>query len=208
MDSHGCRLNANHNPNPYADLLGPDLDFQVSDYLLLQEEEEEDLSPQEMAFSPNASVMASGSGDSTSSVTNIWRSEHGEKKSKAAADHGAGSSSPPSSTMRVAFKTKSELEIMDDGFKWRKYGKKMVKNSPNPRNYYKCSAGGCNVKKRVERDREDPSYVITTYEGMHNHESPSTVYYNNTSVPFSLGYPPSTLQPSSSSSSHSYTSPS
>jgi len=34
---------------------------------------------------------------------------------------------------RVAFKTKSEIEIMDDGFKWRKYGKKMVKNSPNPR---------------------------------------------------------------------------
>lgn len=34
---------------------------------------------------------------------------------------------------RVAFKTKTEVEILDDGFKWRKYGKKMVKNSPNPR---------------------------------------------------------------------------
>lgn len=34
---------------------------------------------------------------------------------------------------RFAFKTKSEVEILDDGFKWRKYGKKMVKNSPNPR---------------------------------------------------------------------------
>lgn len=34
---------------------------------------------------------------------------------------------------RVAFRTKSELEIMDDGFKWRKYGKKSVKNSPYPR---------------------------------------------------------------------------
>uniref|UniRef100_A0A803PQ04 WRKY domain-containing protein n=1 Tax=Cannabis sativa TaxID=3483 RepID=A0A803PQ04_CANSA len=34
---------------------------------------------------------------------------------------------------RVAFKIKSEIEILDDGFKWRKYGKKMVKNSPNPR---------------------------------------------------------------------------
>jgi hypothetical protein len=34
---------------------------------------------------------------------------------------------------KVAFKTKSEVEILDDGFKWRKYGKKMVKNSPNPR---------------------------------------------------------------------------
>uniref|UniRef100_A0A7N0VDB0 WRKY domain-containing protein n=2 Tax=Kalanchoe fedtschenkoi TaxID=63787 RepID=A0A7N0VDB0_KALFE len=74
---------------------------------------------------------------------------------------------------KVAFKTKSEIEILDDGFKWRKYGKKMVKNSPNPRNYYKCSVEECPVKKRVERDREDPRYVITTYEGVHNHMSPS-----------------------------------
>lgn len=75
---------------------------------------------------------------------------------------------------RVAFKTMSEVEILDDGFKWRKYGKKMVKNSPNPRNYYRCAVEGCAVKKRVERDREDPRYVITTYEGVHNHQGPST----------------------------------
>ncbi|KAL5189883.1 putative WRKY transcription factor 50 [Glycine soja] len=72
---------------------------------------------------------------------------------------------------RVAFKTKSEVEILDDGFKWRKYGKKMVKNSPNPRNYYRCSVDGCQVKKRVERDKDDPRYVITTYEGIHNHQN-------------------------------------
>ncbi|KAI3496383.1 hypothetical protein L1887_38744 [Cichorium endivia] len=74
---------------------------------------------------------------------------------------------------KVAFKTKSQVEILDDGFKWRKYGKKMVKNSPNPRNYYRCSVGGCSVKKRVERDVEDARYVITTYEGIHNHLRPS-----------------------------------
>ncbi|GFY96742.1 WRKY DNA-binding protein 50 [Actinidia rufa] len=74
---------------------------------------------------------------------------------------------------KVAFKTKSEVEILEDGFKWRKYGKKMVKNSPNPRNYYRCSVEGCPVKKRVERDREDPRYVITTYEGVHTHQGPS-----------------------------------
>ncbi|CAH2044462.1 unnamed protein product [Thlaspi arvense] len=72
---------------------------------------------------------------------------------------------------RVAFKTRSEVEVLDDGFKWRKYGKKMVKNSPNPRNYYKCSVDGCPVKKRIERDRDDSSFVITTYEGSHNHSS-------------------------------------
>lgn len=50
------------------------------------------------------------------------------------------------------------------------------------RNYYKCSTGGCQVKKRVERDREDSSYVLTTYEGVHTHESPCIAYdynYNN-----------------------------
>ncbi|KAJ4828090.1 putative WRKY transcription factor 51, partial [Turnera subulata] len=85
-------------------------------------------------------------------IVMMLKCKSGGKKNKLEAGH------------RVAFRTKSELEIMDDGFKWRKYGKKSVKNSPNPRNYYKCSIGGCNVKKRVERDREDSRYVITTYE--------------------------------------------
>ncbi|XP_062180266.1 probable WRKY transcription factor 50 [Phragmites australis] len=82
-------------------------------------------------------------------------------------------------TERIAFRTRSEIEILDDGYKWRKYGKKSVKNSPNPRNYYRCSTEGCNVKKRVEREKDDPSYVVTTYEGTHNHVSPSTVYYTS-----------------------------
>ncbi|KAH0899980.1 hypothetical protein HID58_049548 [Brassica napus] len=38
-------------------------------------------------------------------------------------------------------------------------------------NYYKCAADACPVKKRVERDKDDPSFVITTYEGSHNHSS-------------------------------------
>jgi len=25
------------------------------------------------------------------------------------------------------------VDVLDDGYRWRKYGKKMVKNSPNPR---------------------------------------------------------------------------
>ncbi|OAY71453.1 putative WRKY transcription factor 50 [Ananas comosus] len=83
----------------------------------------------------------------------------------------ARTSSSKGGRMKVAFKTKSELEVLDDGYKWRKYGKKMVKNSPNPRNYYRCSSDGCNVKKRVQREKEDSRYVITTYEGVHNHHA-------------------------------------
>ncbi|KAJ0236490.1 WRKY transcription factor 51 [Hirschfeldia incana] len=80
---------------------------------------------------------------------------------------------------RVAFRTRSKIDVMDDGYKWRKYGKKSVKNNINKRNYYKCSSEGCMVKKRIERDGKDAAYVITTYEGVHNHEIPSHVYYND-----------------------------
>ncbi|XP_021744384.1 probable WRKY transcription factor 50 isoform X2 [Chenopodium quinoa] len=73
---------------------------------------------------------------------------------------------------RVALRMKSEIDVVDDGYKWRKYGKKMVKNSPTPRNYYRCAVDGCPVKKRVERDRDDMKYVITTYEGNHIHDAP------------------------------------
>ncbi|XP_074576379.1 putative WRKY transcription factor 51 [Curcuma longa] len=85
---------------------------------------------------------------------------------------GSSSSLTKSGSLKVGFITKSELEMLDDGYRWRKYGKKKVKSSPNPRNYYRCSSCGCNVKKRIERHQEDSSLVITTYEGVHNHLAP------------------------------------
>ncbi|KAG4949067.1 hypothetical protein JHK85_042928 [Glycine max] len=60
---------------------------------------------------------------------------------------------------RFAFMTKSEVDHLDDGYKWRKYGQKAVKNSPYPRSYYRCTSAGCGVKKRVERSSDDPSIV-------------------------------------------------
>ncbi|XP_042461802.1 probable WRKY transcription factor 34 isoform X2 [Zingiber officinale] len=33
---------------------------------------------------------------------------------------------------KVGFITRSDLEMLDDGYRWRKYGKKKVKSSPNP----------------------------------------------------------------------------
>lgn len=37
------------------------------------------------------------------------------------------------------------------------------------RSYYRCTNGKCTVKKRVERSSQDPTIVITTYEGQHCH---------------------------------------
>ncbi|KAF7848151.1 hypothetical protein BT93_L2249 [Corymbia citriodora subsp. variegata] len=57
----------------------------------------------------------------------------------------------------------------DDGYKWRKYGQKSIKNSANPRSYYKCTNPRCNAKKQVERSSDDPDTLIVTYEGLHLH---------------------------------------
>ncbi|KAM0950396.1 putative transcription factor WRKY family [Dioscorea sansibarensis] len=74
--------------------------------------------------------------------------------------------------LRVVVQTVSEVDILDDGYRWRKYGQKVVKGNPNPRSYYKCTNVGCPVRKHVERASHDPKAVITTYEGKHNHDVP------------------------------------
>ncbi|KAI3693650.1 hypothetical protein L1987_76598 [Smallanthus sonchifolius] len=66
---------------------------------------------------------------------------------------------------RVAFHTRSSEDILHDGYKWRKYGQKSVKNSKHPR----CTHHTCNVKKQIQRLAKDDSIVVTTYEGIHNH---------------------------------------
>ncbi|KAF3784878.1 putative WRKY transcription factor 75 [Nymphaea thermarum] len=70
---------------------------------------------------------------------------------------------------RYAFQTRSQVDILDDGYRWRKYGQKAVKNNKHPRSYYRCTHHGCNVKKQVQRLSKDEGVVVTTYEGIHMH---------------------------------------
>lgn len=61
-------------------------------------------------------------------------------------------------------------DIPPDDYSWRKYGQKPIKGSPHPRGYYKCSSvRGCPARKHVERALDDPTMLIVTYEGEHNH---------------------------------------
>ncbi|KAB2020267.1 hypothetical protein ERO13_D07G054400v2 [Gossypium hirsutum] len=70
---------------------------------------------------------------------------------------------------KYAFQTRSHVDILDDGYRWRKYGQKTVKNSKFPRSYYRCTHKECNVKKQVQRSSKDDEIVVTTYEGIHTH---------------------------------------
>ncbi|KAJ8761003.1 hypothetical protein K2173_022041 [Erythroxylum novogranatense] len=139
-------------------------------------------SPVAVGGDPAAPVSSGGCGRdvSTSTQPSVSSSSSEDPPEKST---GSGGKSPeiPSKARkkgqkrirqpRFAFMTKSEVDHLEDGYRWRKYGQKAVKNSPFPRSYYRCTNSKCTVKKRVERSSEDPTVVITTYEGQHCHHS-------------------------------------
>ena len=96
------------------------------------------------------------------------RKEDGENEGSS-----GGVGGKPVREPRLVVQTLSDIDILDDGFRWRKYGQKVVKGNPNPRSYYKCTTVGCPVRKHVERASHDMRAVITTYEGKHNHDVPT-----------------------------------
>jgi len=59
----------------------------------------------------------------------------------------------------------------EDGYRWRKYGQKIIKGAAFPRSYYRCTAPNCPARKHVEGDPKDPGSIA--YEGTHNHEPPT-----------------------------------
>ncbi|RHN80497.1 putative transcription factor WRKY family [Medicago truncatula] len=69
--------------------------------------------------------------------------------------------------------TTIEIDVLDDGYNWRKYGQRVARGNPNPRSYYKCTTPDCSIQKCVERAWVDPKDVITMYEGRHNHDVPT-----------------------------------
>ncbi|GKU87202.1 hypothetical protein SLEP1_g1645 [Rubroshorea leprosula] len=65
-----------------------------------------------------------------------------------------------------------DVGISGDGYRWRKYGQKMVKGNSHPRNYYRCTSAGCPVRKQIETSVDNSNAVMVTYKGVHDHDKP------------------------------------
>ncbi|CAB82760.1 putative protein [Arabidopsis thaliana] len=64
----------------------------------------------------------------------------------------------------------SSTPIYHDGFLWRKYGQKQIKESEYQRSYYKCAYTkdqNCEAKKQVQKIQHNPPLYSTTYFGQH-----------------------------------------
>lgn len=102
---------------------------------------------------------------------------HSHKRSRSSYDcdryghwpfHGSQQGSLHSGVQEVVL-TETEENVIEDGYRWRKYGQKLVKGSTYPRSYYRCTANGCKVRKHTERSKDDPKFLVSTYDGVHNH---------------------------------------
>ncbi|CAN7038222.1 unnamed protein product, partial [Brassica rapa subsp. trilocularis] len=57
-----------------------------------------------------------------------------------------------------------------DGFLWRKYGQKTIKQSKHQRSYYRCSYNidhACGARKHEQKIKDNPPVYRTTYFGHH-----------------------------------------
>ncbi|XAR55925.1 hypothetical protein NMG60_11036164 [Bertholletia excelsa] len=134
----------------------------------VKEEERPLLLPESTTTGPEAHAPPPSTSNLSASASTS-SSEEPPEKSTASGSSGGEKPQPAQTAQkkrekrirqpRFAFVTRSEVDHLEDGYRWRKYGQKAVKNSPYPRSYYRCTNSKCTVKKRVERSSEDPSVV-------------------------------------------------
>ncbi|KAJ1254175.1 hypothetical protein BS78_K108600 [Paspalum vaginatum] len=97
--------------------------------------------PPAPARSGDAGASSSSSGDGASAPGNDDddrkpAAEAASSRKPAAMAAAAKKGQKRARQPRFAFMTKSEIDHLEDGYRWRKYGQKAVKNSPFPRHVY------------------------------------------------------------------------
>lgn len=92
------------------------------------------------------------------SVFNEWFCRKGDDEYR----NVSGGESRTVKEPRVVVQTMSEIDILDDGYRWRKYGQKVVKGNPNPRygNLTIYWALGILCKIWIRTWPLDPEYLI------------------------------------------------
>ncbi|KAL8557838.1 hypothetical protein ACS0TY_005075 [Phlomoides rotata] len=124
--------------------------------------------------SPQKHELLGGGGEDEHTSNDPKRRKIRESLGAAGPSHETSAAARSGREPKVVFQIKSEIDILEDGYRWRKYGQKVVKGNPNPRSYYKCTTPDCFVRKHVERAANDIESVVTTYEGKHNHKVPNS----------------------------------
>ncbi|PON95653.1 WRKY domain containing protein [Trema orientale] len=69
-----------------------------------------------------------------------------------------------------------KLVLPKDGYEWKKYGQKFIKNIGKFRSYFKCQRTECSAKKRVEwlaSEEQSKANIRVVYKGAHTHLLPS-----------------------------------
>ncbi|KAK9123408.1 hypothetical protein Sjap_013010 [Stephania japonica] len=61
------------------------------------------------------------------------------------------------------------LSLPEDGYAWKKYGQKFIKNIGKVRSYFRCQRSDCTAKKRAEWSPSNVANVRIIYEGTHSH---------------------------------------
>ncbi|CAN4113223.1 unnamed protein product [Withania somnifera] len=110
----------------------------------------------------------SGGSDTDTEITIEHSDEPEQKKRSRKSDASCSESvSKPGKKPKLVVHAACDIGISSDGYRWRKYGRKMVKGNPHPRNYYRCTSAGCPVRKHIERVVDSTSALTITYKGRH-----------------------------------------